>query len=68
MLRSKGALSKEQGKKEMIIRLDSIEEQNVYEEAAQATQRTQDKNSNKKNRMKQIDEQINSLEDKFKKF
>lgn len=44
----------------MIIRLDSIEEENAYEEAAMATQRTQEKNI-KKNRMKEIDEQINSL-------
>lgn len=67
MLKSKGLLTKEQGKKEMIIRLDSIEEENIIEEAAAATQRTQEKNI-KKNRMKEIDDQINALDDKFKNF
>jgi hypothetical protein len=41
MLKHKGLITKDQGKKEMIIRLDSIEEENAYEEAAAATQRTQ---------------------------
>jgi hypothetical protein len=42
MLKNRGLMVKEQGKKEMIIKLDSIEEENAnYEDGNGATQRTQ---------------------------
>jgi len=68
MLKNKGLMLKEQGKKEMIIKLDSIEEENVtYEEGNPATQRTHEL-ANKPNRMQDLEDEFSSLENKFKNF
>ncbi len=67
MLKNKGKLANDHGKKEMIIRLDSIQEENLVQEGAGATHRTPEK-SVKRKKMKEIDEQIDSLEKKFKNF
>jgi hypothetical protein len=45
MLKKRGLMVKEQGKKEMIIKLDSIEEENATYDENGATQRTTDKHA-----------------------
>lgn len=55
MLKNKAKMLKDQGKKEMIIKLDSIQEENAnYDEAIGATQRTQEKHNQKQNKMQQL--------------
>ena len=63
ILRNKGAVA---GKKEMIINLDSIEEENGYDEAA--THRTQVRRYTSTTKMFELETHMNSLEHKFNKF
>lgn len=59
---------KQQGKKEMIVKLDSIEEENAnYQEGNGATQRTEEISS-KKNKMRQLEDEFSSLQNRFKNF
>lgn len=47
MLKNKGLLVKDHGKKEMIIKLDSIEEENINYDDNGITQRTAEKSKKK---------------------
>lgn len=66
MLKNRGLMLKDHGKKEMIIKLDSIEEENAYEDNG-ITQRTTEKSSKKK-RMEELENAFSTLENKFKRF
>lgn len=67
MLKNKGLMLKDHGKKEMIIKLDSIEEQNICYDDNGATQRTTEKNCKKK-KMQELEDEFSSLENKFINF
>jgi hypothetical protein len=68
MLKDKGFYLKEKGKKEMIINLDSIEEENIQNEEMQGFTQRQKEKSLKKHRMMELDDELSSLENKFKNF